>query len=359
MSRMILLAVSPLLVVVAASPRVADDKTSSPTPEQRAAVKAAVEKLGGRFYDHKIGLRDRTLPLIQPDARANRETLKKLPDVPFPFTLYLQYTAVTDDALAEVKNIKNLVLLDLCYLPGVTDAGIKEVSNCSSLEGLFISSKKITDESCQHLKKMERLVELNLLSAAITEKGLLELGEKTNWEYLAVGPMKLGDGGMKAFRKMTKLKYLILWGAEISDTGLAELREAKDLQELYLMDVPVSDKMMDEIQKHTSLRVLEINRGQELTDAGAAKLKSLTKLQKLRLGFNRIGDQGIRELKPLKELTSLDLGMSRISDAAIDDLASFKNLQFVSVFGTGVSDEGAKKLRKALPKCHVKRTPFD
>jgi hypothetical protein len=42
-----------------------------------------------------------------------------------------------------------------------------------------------------------------------------------------------------------------------------------------------------------------------------------------------------------------------VTDAGIKSLARLKGLRFADLRGTGVTEEGAARLRKALPDCQV------
>lgn len=71
-----------------------------------------------------------------------------------------------------------------------------------------------------------------------------------------------------------------------------------------------------------------------------------------------ITDDGVRELTKLKKLNFLRLEKTQITDASIPILSGLKQLKTLDVRGTGITDEGAEKLRSALPNCDIRTGEF-
>jgi hypothetical protein len=55
----------------------------------------------------------------------------------------------------------------------------------------------------------------------------------------------------------------------------------------------------------------------------------------------------------LVNLTFLHVGRTPVTDAGIENILGLKKLTRLEVTNTQVTDEGADKLRKALPDCEV------
>ena len=84
-------------------------------------------------------------------------------------------------------------------------------------------------------------------------------------------------------------------------------------------------------------------------------LKGLNELRRLSLDDTGVTDAGLSSLKSLPKLE--DLGLSHckgITDAGLLILAEFESLKELSMFSTGATEEGLRKLRLALPECDVR-----
>ena len=63
----------------------------------------------------------------------------------------------------------------------------------------------------------------------------------------------------------------------------------------------------------------------------------------------------MEHLAGLEGLVRLELRQTRITDAATQTLARLKTLKVLDLSQTGVTDDGLKKLRAALPGCDVQQ----
>ena len=70
-------------------------------------------------------------------------------------------------------------------------------------------------------------------------------------------------------------------------------------------------------------------------------------------GNTAIRDADLARLAPSSGLIELDLARTRVTDDCLDAVAAIKSLRHVSVVGSGVSSDGADRLRRALPECAV------
>ncbi len=60
-----------------------------------------------------------------------------------------------------------------------------------------------------------------------------------------------------------------------------------------------------------------------------------------------------------KTLMYIDLQGTKITDGAIEVLSRLEGLRHLGIAGTGISDEGVKKLATALPNCQISTTATD
>ena len=56
----------------------------------------------------------------------------------------------------------------------------------------------------------------------------------------------------------------------------------------------------------------------------------------------------------MAHLESLNLSQTAVTDAAVDALAKLASLKQLTISQTHLSDQGAERLRKALPRCAVR-----
>ena len=95
--------------------------------------------------------------------------------------------------------------------------------------------------------------------------------------------------------------------------------------------------------------------GQDITDEQLAeKLKGLTKLEELSLGYTKITDAGLVHLKGLTNLEWLFLEDTQITDAGLVHLKGLTNLKHLSLWNTKITDAGVQELKKALPDCYIR-----
>jgi hypothetical protein len=94
------------------------------------------------------------------------------------------------------------------------------------------------------------------------------------------------------------------------------------------------------------------------TDADLALVKGLTRLRVLHLEGTKVTDVGLEHLKGLTQLQSLHLNSShlpnaKITDAGLEHLKGLTQLRQLNVYGTAITDTGAKSLEKSLPNLQI------
>jgi len=115
----------------------------------------------------------------------------------------------------------------------------------------------------------------------------------------------------------------------------------------------VDDAELDLLKTHPNLQSLRM-RATKVTDSELARLKVLTRLELLDLGYcKNVTDAGLGHLKGLTTLQSLNLDGTRITDAGLASLKGLPQLRILDLRGTKVTNGGVKKLQQALPKCKI------
>ena len=127
------------------------DTPPEPTVEQLNKAREDYAKVGATYRAVTDPLTKRVAHSFVFAPRTRDADLKNLPNPPFPFTLNLSSTKVTDAGLKELKDLKNLTTL---YLPAaVTDAGLKELKDLKNLTLLDLFDTSVTDAGLKELKK--------------------------------------------------------------------------------------------------------------------------------------------------------------------------------------------------------------
>ena len=105
--------------------------------------------------------------------------------------------------------------------------------------------------------------------------------------------------------------------------------------------------------KPFEIRSINLNRHPKVTDEGLTNLQGLQHLTRLQITNTQASDAALPYLKECKKLESLLLYATRVTDSGLINLYGLTELRFVTVKQTAVTEDGAKKLAAALPKCQI------
>lgn len=168
-------------------------------------------------------------------------------------------------------------------------------------------------------------------------------------EQMFLSREKVSDETFEFVAKLPNLKELNLWQSEFSAAGIAHLGKLKNLQELGLKDQYITNEVLKALQSNDQLHVLS-----NASTSNHVEPKSADEVTELNFNYAFFDDEGMKILTQFKNLTLIDLSKVKITDAAIEDLLSFKKLKYLTFYGTEISNQGIKKLRKGLPKCKIR-----
>ncbi len=139
------------------------------------------------------------------------------------------------------------------------------------------------------------------------------------------------------------------------DAELVHLKKLTNLEELSLRLTPVTDAGLVHLKELPNLRHLDLG-ATGVTDSGLVQLEGLTNLERLEVNFNqRITDAGLKHLEDLGSLQELYLDGTDVTDAGLVNLKKLTNLEQLGLVDTGVTEDGVKKLKQALPCCVIWR----
>lgn len=94
-------------------------------------------------------------------------------------------TAIRNDDLSWIGNLRNLTYLSVGNSPFLTDEGLAPVAELTNLERLFIGGERIGDGGLAHLQELNSLYQLGV-SGNFTDRGLQQLDGLTNIRYLTI-----------------------------------------------------------------------------------------------------------------------------------------------------------------------------
>ena len=256
----------------------------------------------------------------------------------------------TNDLMREVGRLGRLKSLSLSFCDEVTDAGLANLGDLSSLRELVIMSHSISDAGLASLRNLD-LKRLRLADCPVTAAGLVHLKGMSHLEELDLNFTRVDT--IEPLRHLTGLKELGLGCCPISDAGIAPVAGLTNLTTLILGETPIGDAGVAHLRGLTGLAYLYLE-GTRITDASLSDLLALPNLDDLHLDRTAIDDDGLAHLGRFKGPRSLYLSETRITDVGLAHLARLKGCVEVSVYGTKVTAAGATSLMKAVPGMFVR-----
>lgn len=338
---------------------------TSKAQKQKAAIEALAQFDSTVFYEHSYDT-DENLIFHPDDPRTPGPAwLRRIVGDDFFTTVnYVSLAAgstkerppITDEKLADLRghleSLPGLKSLNLMFTDEVTDAGVAELVELTSLEELNIMSPLVTSEGLVHLASLRRLRRLSLSSAyGIADDGLEQLQQFPKLEELRILGSRVTDDGLALLEHCPKLNKLTLQqNAHITDDGVQHLHLMKKLQSLILIGDNFTDKSFAMLAGHPTIHDLKTLRT-SITDEGLAHLKQLPNLTSLSLSRNQITDAGMESLAQLKQLERLELDHTEVGDAGLERLSSLSKLRVLHMMSTKVSAGAPARAKQLLPQC--------
>ena len=135
------------------------------------------------------------------------------------------------------------------------------------------------------------------------------------------------EGGLACLEKLPTLEEIRFYKTSVPDTELARLVSLKRLKALSITYSRTEGNCLKYVGRMNQLVTLEL---EGFDDNDVKHLSTLVCLERLELDGVTITNIGLEHLTELTHLTYLGISAS-----------------------TRVTDEGVKRLRKALPNCHI------
>jgi hypothetical protein len=151
-----------------------------------------------------------------------------------------------------------------------------------------------------------------------------------------------------------KSSYRVLDDAMFAEfTGALRRHNLPRPRGLVFSELPITDATLQHLNEFPNLTSLHIVDCSHVTDAGMRQLESLKNLRRLDLRGASITDRGLHYLSGLGELRELSLSRTSVSDAGLGYLEKLTNLEWLALSDTAVTIDGAKALKRHLPKCKM------
>lgn len=189
------------------------------------------------------------------------------------------------------------------------------------------------------------------LTDAAAIAGLKEKNEVR--EVVLEGP-KITDAELHSLGELPRLRKLTLRRVAVTDSGLDHLARLRGLRQLVFVDTPINDASLAHLKGLTELRALGLEKTR-VRGKGLGELKDLMRLEELLLRGSEISTGFTRHLKAFPRLRLLDLSSTTVGDGELQHLHGLSGLDRLILIRTRVTDEGVKKLEKALPRLSIYR----
>jgi Leucine-rich repeat (LRR) protein len=240
---------------------------------------------------------------------------------------------MTDALLERLADMPHLTTLRLGGSQGVTDEGLRWLTQFPSLQHLDLSGTSITDRGMAVLRELTLLRRLSLAWTRITDEGAQHMAPLAHLEHLDLAGSHCGDGAIRALAGKTHLRHFSS-GASTTDRGLPALH-----------DLPIFKAWQDGPDTYTGDGA-EPNRlflRGALSDRGIASLAGLDGLYALDIDDSALPltGQAIAPLLPLAHLASLAFDAK---DDAMPFIARLPHLRFLGIQDTPASDRGWQAL---------------
>lgn len=178
----------------------------------------------------------------------------------------------------------------------ITDASLTHIAELTALQKLDLSFSAVSEDGLAHLRNLKNLGVLWLyMCPNVRDDGVVYLAELRQLETLHLGGTKVTDEGLKCVENMTGLTTMMIDGSPIKGRGLVHLENARKLEWLHLANAPLDDDEFEVITKLSMQRLSLTNTS--LTNRSVKYLKMLHNVKELMIGGTQISDAGVAELK--------------------------------------------------------------
>lgn len=178
------------------------------------------------------------------------------------------------------------------------------------------------------------------------------------WVLSMGGIVRLGndDHDTTAIAALPKERFtlsaVVLSGTATTDAALVNLGELKALLSLRLDHTNVTDAGLAQIKRFKTLKNLMIGPG--ISDKGLVHLDGMTSLRRIFIErANQITNKGLARIKGLRDLSQLSIIGAKVNDDGLVHLQGLTQLKALDVRNTRVTQKGVESFHAAVPTCTV------
>lgn len=181
-------------------------------------------------------------------------------------------------------------------------------------------------------------------------------GEDPGVRLMSIEGGNVRDDSLRAIVEkapVDTVRVLHIASPALTDKGLESLSRFEGLERLHLQDVQVGDATLAKLARLPRLHTLTLH-SVKLDHRALVRFKDSPSFNDLRVhGDTKFVDEFLALLPEKQDI--LELVDCPITDRGLDSLEKLARLRYLDLTGTLVSDQGLERLRKALPKCEVRR----
>lgn len=141
---------------------------------------------------------------------------------------------VTDAVLPYLMRAKKLDFLGIQYAKGFTGSGLDKLPCTATLTNLDLLSSGITDEGLKAISNFKKLQILRITGGTPTDAGFTVLAKLKELVSLDLYGTTFGDEAATAISTLPNLAKLELYGTKVTDVGLKRLQSLKTLTSIGL-----------------------------------------------------------------------------------------------------------------------------
>jgi hypothetical protein len=328
----------------------------TPAGEDPEVVAHAKKKGWHLFQDMRIADGKRLVFL----SVENRD--KPFEDVTLAADDYKMIAKATTVQMLDLRKVKNTQeglqsVAGMGQLEGIivggdaTDAGMKALAKCPSLEFVTLSAKPVTDDGIKELAALPKLKALYLMGMTITGSGFAAFAGSKTLE--AVG-LEFVDGftddGARNLAKLPNLKDLKIGASfgesKLTAAGIKAIVDAHLPAKFEFDKKLIDDALLEALVAKGWLYGPSPPGGREKKPAKAEEVQVIV------LSGSKVTDKGMRSLLNCTNVTSMHLDRTGITDETLKELSAFAKLNYLALEQTKVTAAGLEAIAR-LPIRHL------